>query len=184
VSTVLLILLWLIVAVLAILTGVLLTPVKLWVRLHSSPSPTYKVEASVFGGLTPKIPVFDSTQQRKKVGKTPAKKKKKRSYATGVGLVPEIPRFIGDVLRVFHFDFLHLDADFGLTDPADTGHVFGCLAPFIYGGQLPSGVTVSLRPDFSRACFAGDLEGAMHFTPAGFLPPALRMAWYVYGPNK
>ena len=112
------------------------------------------------------------------------KKKEKRNLTSGMKLMPEAPKFLSDILSAIHFDFLNLDVDFGLSDPADTGAVYGYLVPFIYGAPLPSRIMVSLRPDFNQARFAGELETVLHITPAAILPPAFRLAWQVYGPQK
>lgn len=187
-SAVLTILLWLILILLVILAGALLTPVKLRLHLRSSPSLKFRIEASAFGGVTPHVRILDSTRRRKHEEKKPKKKKtkarSKRSFAGGTRLVAAIPRLLSDILSAFHVDYLNVDAEFGLPDPADTGHVYGCLTPFLYGAPLPAKVVVSLRPDFNRACFAGEMDASLHITPAALLPPAVRLAWRAFGPSK
>ncbi len=178
----------LVVILLVLLGGVLLTPVKLRLYLRSSPKYQFRFEASLFGGTTPYIPIVDSTRRDKRAKKTPKKRKSKTSRKSGRGggtrLIKNAPRLLGDILGTFHFDYLNLDADFGLPDPADTGHLYGCMTPFLYGAPLPSGVAVSLRPDFNRARFSGVFDAALHITPVALLPPAFRFAWRTFGPKR
>ena len=187
-ATILTILLWCTVALVLLLVGLLVTPIRLRASLRASPDLSYRIEARVLGGWAPGIPVADSARSRKahtrKPKKEPSGKKRRRGVVGGSRMLSAAPEFLSGLLGAIHFEHLKLDAEFGLNDPADTGQVYGCLTPLQFGAFAGPGRFVSLRPNFERACFAGELDAAVHFTIAAFLPPALRFAWRAFGPAR
>jgi hypothetical protein len=188
VATILTILLWCVVALLLLLAGLLVIPIRLRAKVRTSPDLSYRIEARALGGWAPGIPIADSARPRKtdirKPKKEPSGKKRRRRVVGGARMLSAAPEFLSGLLGAIHFEHLKLDAEFGLNDPADTGQVYGCLTPLQFGALSGPGRFVSLRPNFERACFAGELDAALHFTIAAFLPPALRFAWRVFGPAR
>lgn len=187
-TTLLTILLWCVLVVLALLVGLIVTPVRLRAHLRAAPHLSYRIEARVLGGLTPGIPIADSTRTRK-VGasrqkKKPHGRKPRRRVGGGTRMLSAAPDLLSGLLRAIHFDHLKIDAEFGLGDPADTGQLYGLLAPLQFGAPSGAGRFVSLRPNFERACFAGEVEAALHFTLAAFVPPALSFVWHALRPAK
>ena len=67
----------------------------------------------------------------------------------------------------------HVDADFhvGLDDPADTGRLFGIVAPAMafVGPMLPG--RVAIAPDFAHTGLAGRAEGELRIVPLRVLAP-------------
>ena len=187
-ATILTILLWCVVVLLLLLAGLLVTPIRLRARFRTSPDLSYRIEARLLGGLAPAIPIADSAWPRKtdtlKAKKEPSGKKRRHKFAGGAHMLSAAPELLSGLLRAIHFEHLKLDAEFGLNDPADTGQVYGYLTPLQFGAFSGPGRFVSLRPNFERACFAGELDAALHFTIAAFLLPALRFAWRVFGPAR
>ena len=187
-ATILTILLWCGGVLLLLLIVLLVAPVRLRVRLRTSPDLSYRIEARALGGWTPGIPIADSARPRKadtrKPKKKPSVKKHDRRISGGARMMSAAPEFLSGLLSAIHFEHLKLDADFGLNDPADTGQLYGCLTPLQFGAVSGRRTIVTLRPNFERACFAGDLDAALRFTIAAFLPPALRFAWRVFGPAR
>ncbi len=179
------ILLWCVLALLALLVALLVTPVRLRAHLRTSPDLSYRIEARALGGLAPGIPIADSTRPRKAVTpkqkKKPHLRKRRRRMTGGTRMLSAAPELLSGLLRPIHIDHIKIDAEFGLNDPADTGQLYGYLAPLQFGAPSGAGRFVSLRPNFERACFVGELDAALHFTPAAFLPPALRFAWHALG---
>lgn len=92
------------------------------------------------------------------------------------------PGLVGGLLRQFRILRIEAEADFGFDDPADTGAVYGLLAPFAFG--LPPGTrsSVVLRPDFETPRLSGRIDATVEVTPIRLLPPALRFAWRSFGP--
>lgn len=184
---------WILLAALAIpvllLIAALVTPVKLGCVARSAPGSRLTVVARLFGGLTPPIPIHDST--RRYVRKTPPptkqkKKEKKASHSRQDGArvrrVIAAPQLLVDLLRPIHIERLAIDADIGLSDPAGTGQLYGLLTPLIYSGSPASAVSIAVRPDFSGPRLTGEIVAELSFIPVAFLPPAIRLAWRAFGP--
>ncbi len=180
------ILFWLLLALVFILAVALLAPIRLRVQLQTSPKLTYRVEVSVFGGLMRGLRIVDSARSGKpkiKKRKKKAQDKGKSRFSRGARLALELPRLFVGVLQAVRLEYLELDAEFGLQDPAETGQLYGRLASLQYGAPLPRNIVMSLRPNFERACFWGDVDASLRTRAASLLPPALRFAWRVFGPR-
>lgn len=171
-----------IVALVALVVLVLVTPVRVQAQLRSTPHWHYRVDAWLLGGLSPRLPLVDSRRPRKPKLRKPKPKTTRRAAPDGIANA--LPRLIKELLQVVHLEELRLDAGFGLPDPADTGQLYGCLAPLQYAGFLPEQTNVSLRPNFTGQSFDCALDGSAHFTAAALLPPAVRFGWRVYGPGR
>ena len=98
-------------------------------------------------------------------------------------MLAALPRLLGEVVRAVHWEALHLDAEFGLNDPADTGQLYGCLTPLQYGAPWPPWMSIALRPNFERAGLCGELQATLRLRAAALLPPAARFAWRAFGPR-
>jgi hypothetical protein len=188
VTTILIILLWLVIIIVIVLAGLIFTPLKLRVRATTLPHLAYRVEASTLGGWSPAIPIVDSTRPReakvKKKQKKVAQKTRRRQISGSPRIVSAVPDLLTGLLGTFHFDRLSIEAEFGLFDPADTGQLYGFIAPLQFGVPPGPKSLVSLRPNFERACFNGAVDASVHFTPVAFLRPAIRFAWRAFGPGQ
>ena len=98
------------------------------------------------------------------------------------GLAGRILRLFCDLAPRFSFQDVYLRVDFGLDDPADTGRLYGTLAPFLVAA-VSSGFDVRCRPDFQEACLRGSCGGQIRARPISLLnvvvsflcsPPMLR----------
>ena len=189
------ILLWLVLVLFVLLAGVLLTPVRLRGHIRTSPQLDYRVEVRVLGGLTPAFALVDSTRRRKPAvdkaaaqkkprSKKRQKKKARRGFRNGPRMAAAMPRLIGDLFRTIHLEFLTVDGEIGLDDPADTGRLYGWLTPMQFAASPPPNIDVSLRPNFEHPGLSGEAEAALHLTAAALLPPAVRFAWRAFGPRR
>lgn len=184
--------LWYLLAALAVLlalaSAALMTPVKLGFTVRTSPSWRLKIAARLLGGLTPPISIHDS-ERRKRKRKTPKVKKKRsvimprRALARLPHVMAASPRLLAGLLRPVHLERLTVDADIGLADPADTGQLIGLLAAVTYSRLPTSIVSISLRPDFTGPRASGELDAELSFIPVAFIPPGVRFARHVFGPN-
>lgn len=183
------ILLWLFVAILAVLVGLLATPMRLGFNVKSDPGLQFMVIARPFGGACPPLRVIDSQRKRPKKEKPARKKKpgkvKSRQFASGraAELRSELPKLLSGLLRRFSIESLSMDGEFGLADPADTGSLYGVLTPFIYGAARIPRTTITIRPNFEGRCLSGEFEGTLRFIPAALFVPVLVFAWNVFGPR-
>lgn len=196
-SAVLTLLLW-VAGVLALaLATVLLMPVRLsgWVR--TSPRLAYRLDARLFGAWTPRIPLLDSARPRRATGRArqappapqagtgrPPPSKRGVGRANGARMWAALPRLLSEMVGSIRWEALHLDAEFGLGDPADTGQVHGYLMPLQYGAPWPPGVSIALRPNFERVCLDGEVRATLRLRAAALLLPAARFAWRAFGPRS
>ena len=94
------------------------------------------------------------------------------------------PKLLVDLLRPIEVSRLEIEADVGLGDPADTGQLFGLLAPIIYTQPMATVGLINVRPDFTASRASGTLLAELSFIPAAFIPPGVRFAWHVFGPRQ
>lgn len=183
------IIVWLLVVVLALVGAVLITPVFVRVHLTTTPQLAYRIEVRALAGLAPRLtfvrrPRKAATAKSEKK-RVPPKQQKTTSRTRASGsVVRAVPLLIREVLGRFQVTQIHIDADYGLSDPADTGQLSGLLMPLQYASPMPASVSVNLRPDFTRSCLNGSLTTIFRFTVAALLIPASRFAWRVYGPLR
>ena len=181
-------LLWLGVILLCLVVLFVSLPIHVALSWQSDPVMRSIVLLRPFGGAFPPIRVYDSTRKRKEKPakpKTQAKPERKperrgRGLSARGNLVAEAVTLLRRVFGAIHFDGLHLDAEFGLGDPAETGRVFGQLCPVIYG----AGADVRLRPNFDRACFHGSALAQLRVTPLAIAWPFVGFGWRVFGPGR
>lgn len=178
------IVIWMIVALFALLVLVLVTPVRVRAQLRSAQHWHVRVDAWLLGGLSPRLPLVDSRRPRKPRMRQPKPKRKTKNHAAPQGMAKALPRLIKELLQVVHLEELRLDAGFGLPDPADTGQLYGCLLPLQYAGFLPRQASIFLRPDFSGRSFDCEIDGTARFTAAAMIPPAIRFGWRAFGPGR
>ena len=178
-------------ALLALLIGLAVTPVRIRFVASASPSWRLRVGARLFGGLMPTIPVYDSARRDAPTRKQPAQPDAGRRKARPAphkdhGLIPRMlraaPRLAFELLGTIHLTRLAVDADVELADPADTGQLYGLLAPFLYGRSHAD--SLNLRPDFTGPRLEGRALAELSVIPAAFVPPGVRFAWRVYGPRS
>jgi hypothetical protein len=77
-----------------------------------------------------------------------------------------------------------MDLRVGLSDPADTGYIFGIVQPISL--FLPAKYSVTIRPEFFEPVFEGYSKGTLTFRPICavahvinflFSLPSLRLYW-------
>jgi len=177
-----------VIALVAILVAVITTPVSLRFFLRTSPQLVYRVDAKILGGLSPNIPVVDSSRPRKPSAKWKEKKKarsgRKNQVFARTNIVSALPEFLFGIIGAIHFRRLNLDLEFGLYDPADTGRLYGYLTPLQYSGCMAQDVSFSVCPNFERACIVGEVDASVRVTAASLLLPIFRFGWNAFGPKK
>lgn len=195
-SAVLTVLLWTAGVLLLALATMLLMPVRLSGWATTSPRLAYRLDARFFGAWAPRIPLLDSARPCREAARLrqppaaqPAGARRPRARRSGVGgvngarMFAALPRLLGEMVGSVRWEAFHLDAEFGLGDPADTGQVYGCLMPLQFGAPWPPGVRIALRPNFERACLDGEVGATLRLRAASLLPPAARFVWRAFGPR-
>ncbi len=181
-------------AFLVALLALAVLPLRLRLAGSTSPAPRLRVELGLFGGLVPRLTAYDSARgvakakaRRGGAAETTPAAARERKRRRGVppwlrgrwpALLRGVPRLLADLLACLRIEHLHVDGEFGLDDPADTGRVWGMLAPLLYAVPPLAGVA-TVRPRFDGATLSGDAEATLRLVPAALLPPALRFAWTV-----
>lgn len=84
------------------------------------------------------------------------------------GLAPRILQLLRDLVTRCSFQGLYLRCEFGLDDPADTGRLYGTLAPFLVAIGA-GGADVRCQPDFQEACLRGSCGGQIRVRPISLL---------------
>lgn len=187
------IVLWLLLALLLAAVLVLSLPVRVRLLAQSGPVRRVSLELGLLGGLVPWIKVVDTARPAapkpgapKPERKPKAKRKRAPGRARGLRMARAAPRLLRGLLGQIHLDRFHVNCVFGLDDPADTGRLFGLLAPIQYGTDWAWGrnVSIDMRPDFNRLCLDGNADVALAVTPLRLLPPAVRFAWATFGVRR
>lgn len=183
------IILWLLLALLALVALVLVTPVLVRVHLTTSPQLAYRVEIRALAGFAPCLRFAGG--RHKGAGGKPASKPARPAHRKGSHRKPvqgsmaqAVPQLIGGILHHLHLTELHIDADYGFGDPAETGEISGVLLPLQYVYPMPASVSLNLRPDFTQRCLNGSLTAGVRFTAAALLVPFSQFAWRAFGPFR
>ncbi|MFT7147060.1 MAG: hypothetical protein ACJASZ_001942 [Yoonia sp.] len=177
---------WLGASLLVLIIFTMIMPIHVVLSWQNDPAKRATVLLRLFGGVSPTIRVYDSTKPQKP--NKPARKRRKRQlrktgtqgWAPRGNMPTEAVTLLRRVLGAIHIDVLHLDAEVGLGDPAETRQLYGQLCPLIY----TTGGAVTLRPNFDRACLQGTAVAKFHFTLLGLLRPFMRFGWRAFGPVK
>ncbi len=167
-----------------VLALLLLTAVDIRLRAATGATPPFSATVSFLGGWTPVIPIRGG-RERPAGREHPRKKRpRKQAGARNARMVRAAPRLLADVLRAIRIDRLEVDADVGLGDPADTGQLFGALAPFVYGTAATPRLNLGLRPDFGAARLDGRVHARLRVVPGRLLAPLARFGWRAFGPGR
>lgn len=186
--TILTILLWLLAAMFALLLVALAAPLQIECRASVGDAFRYSVALRPFGRLGPRFAVVDSDKPTRKKEK---KARPERKSKTGVKpqsdprkIVAAAFRLISEIFASLSVDKAAFDLRFGASDPAETGAIFGCLAPLIYGTQSGRGMDVRVEPVFDRVLFDGRAELNVKLRPARLVLPLVRFGWTTFGPFR
>lgn len=184
---VLTILLWLLAAVIALLLVALVSPLRIEAKASVGEAFRYSLALRLFGRVGPRVVVADSaTPPRKKKPKTATKKAKHRSSANRapMRIIRAAFPLISVVLACLHIDKAMLDLRFGADDPAETGQIFGILAPMVFGVEGGQRFHFSVEPVFDRAVFDGCAAVDVTMIPARLIYPVARFGWSAFGPRS
>jgi hypothetical protein len=90
-------------------------------------------------------------RRRTKRGKEEKIRSLKRAWSvlSSEGFIRHILRFILNLFRQINIRTFHLSIRFGLDDPADTGQLFGVIAPFALCLQAFPFTTIRIQPVFT-----------------------------------
>lgn len=178
------ILLWLGVVVVAGIALVVALPIHVRCLWQSDPAKDTTVLLRPFGGVFPAIRVYDSARKTDSKPKGRAKHRHRDRRNRGLRLrrlpLSDVIDLLERLIHAFQIERWHVDAEFGLGDPAETGQLYGQLTPLIYAG----GSHFLLRPNFAETCLRGTALLQFRFTLLGLIWPFARFGWRMMRPDR
>ncbi|NNJ67327.1 MAG: DUF2953 domain-containing protein [Boseongicola sp.] len=165
---------------------VIAMPVRLEIDVQKGTRWRFRAALRPFGRFGPRLPLSG------RKGKTdkPPEKRRKRNARRRLGkmridrLAQAGAKLVGDILRCVRIETATLQMRFGLGDPAETGEVFGYMAPVIYGAGVGQKLSFDVEPVFDRAVLEGQAKLDLSLVPAALLGPLFRFGWTVFGPVR
>ncbi|MGB0499200.1 MAG: DUF2953 domain-containing protein [Rubricella sp.] len=142
-------------------------PLALRVRLAPAAALPF---LTVYDSAKPRVDAPKGDRQPYGKGK-PHRSRKRRGFAA------ERRALVG-VAEAIRFESLRARGRFGLGDPAETGAVFGLIAPLAYGTPSFDGVEIALEPDFGGLVLDGEIEAVFAIRPAALIAVGLTYLWH------
>lgn len=181
------ILLWLIVGVLAVASvavlSILCVPARISVMFDTQSQPMCLVKVALFGGLLPVIstagePQDDSNDRLER----PASRRfsssdRRRVTAFVPHMLREMPGLISKIARRVKLERVDARIRFGLSDPADTGIIYGTMIPILNLIGVPERSDLVLHPEFGSEVFDGHGHIGARFVPIALIAAMVNFAW-------
>ena len=183
-------LLWGLAALVGLVLVALALPIRVVAEARTQPERRLRLKVSMLGGALPLPAITARPPARSPEAapdrERPARKRRRRGRKRPVERITAIPvrRVLGDLGRGLRLRKLRVDGRIGLGDPAETGQLWGWLAPVLYGLPMPESAEVTLAPAFGGPAMEGTLEaeGEVRLVPLARL--CLRVLWALYGPHR
>lgn len=135
----------------------------------------------LFGAVRIALPPAHARAKQVKARRSQAQRGSRIGHKVSAVLRSE--GFLGRVLRLFRclatrirVRRLRLHVRLGLDDPADTGRLWGIVAPLTWAAQVPAGADLAIEPEFTGADFRFDGEGAVRIVPIELLATLIAFA--------
>ncbi|MGI9426043.1 MAG: DUF2953 domain-containing protein [Hyphomicrobiaceae bacterium] len=173
-------------SVVVVIVTAVVTPVQVKLLMQSAPHRRLTLAARLFGGITPSIPIHDSTRERArrrplKESQLTSRRERGKTTLRNRRMLFAAPQLVDGLLRSIKLTSIEVDGDIGLGDPADTGQFLGLLVPIKYALPPSSVVSVDVRPDFTARRLSGRFVAEFAFVPVALVLPCARFAWRVFG---
>ena len=178
-------LLWTLLGLVALATGLLAVPVEVVASLDVSARRPVTLRIKWLFGLV---------RARREVGaRKPASPGTSNERRRGRGrrrpdltVIQHGIRLIGEILGQVNVRRARLDLSVGVDDPAATGEIVGVLAPVVAMANALPRTRVAIRPSFTGPTLEGGGEGEFRVVPIRLVPALLGFAlspevrrWYV-----
>ncbi len=163
--------------------GILCTSVRINVIFDTEAQPAFLVKAAVFGGLLPVVSMPHKRRRRspKRSVATPSHKplsSRRRKFARfAPRMLRECPSLISKIVERVKLERVEANIRFGLSDPADTGALYGVLLPLLQSINISQQTNVVLHPDFGNQVFGGRGHMGARFVPITLIAAMLSFAW-------
>ncbi len=173
--------LWILVAIVCALGLVLIIPVDLGVRATAGQGAALQVSLAPVAGKLPPISIVDTARGKGRPKPTPkARQRVSGRSGRGRALLNAVPRLVVELVAAFHLRSVTANVIFGLGDPADTGRLYGALAPLAFGLSAWPANRIQLQPDFENAVVGGQIDLRLRVRPGALILPIMRFAWHVF----
>lgn len=167
---------WLLLALPAGLLGLLAIPLDLgfaYRRGGDQPHASCAV-AWLFGAIRLRLcPRPQAGRRRRKAVKRQARAggrpRRLLTMLRARGFPGRLVRLARDLLRCLHVRRLSLDVRLGLDDPADTGRLWGLVAPLASLLAPPPRTRIAITPDFTAQVFEMECRGQVRIVPLQLL---------------
>lgn len=151
----------------------------------------------LFGRLTKDVFSGSDEREPSKKGETPASEKReegdKKEREEGVrgsfrvalevlrteAILGSLARLLRGLFGAIRVQFLRIDLDIGLSDPAETGEAVGLLWAALAPLEGLAPVRVRIVPSFSDERLEGSVEGKLWIVPIKIVPP---LALFILSP--
>jgi hypothetical protein len=112
----------------------------------------------------------DIKRKKKPEKEKPEEQKKRRikpfiTMLRARGFLRRLLRFVRDIFRISHVREFKSDLRIGLSDPADTGMLFGAIAPVLVQFRIFTPLDIQILPDFEQAGLQGYIKGDVRIFP-------------------
>ena len=159
-------------------------PIDVRFRLSRFAEFQASVEARAFAGWGPWIriaPRKSKPAPRKKAktgkGKKARKSRRSRSWPD---IFEAVKRLVIELFAAISLRDFSIEGEFGTSDPADTGTLYGMMAPFNYAPCRQ----IRVWPNFDGPCLQGQCTAVLRFTPFALAMPFAKFGWALWGPAK
>ncbi len=111
----------------------------------------------------------DIKREKKPEKEKPGKKKRRIKPFIAMlrarGFLRRLLRFVRDVFRIARVREFKLDLRIGLSDPAETGMLFGVIAPVLVQSRIFTPLDIQILPDFEQTGLQGYVKGDVRIFP-------------------
>jgi hypothetical protein len=152
---------------------------------RSDPDPEFAIKVNV---LSEMMPALTLKGRRSTESGDPPKRAKKasgvRKRSMSLRSLSAVLECLASIIANVRIEEANVSTEFGFEDPADTGYVFGLLAPLSFSGATPGNLTFRAYPNFNACCLNGAADLSVRVTPIRLAGPIARLAWRLFGARR
>lgn len=163
--------------------SMLCMPMRISVMFDTHNRPAFFFKAALFDGLLPVISTAEPrrkkpTKQRAKAASPKSRAPRRQDIAAfAPRMLRELPKLVSKVVSRVKLEGVDAKIRFGLSDPANTGIVYGALIPLLQLIGVTERSNIVLHPDFGHEVFDGRGHIGARFVPIALIAPMLGFAW-------
>lgn len=170
----------LLVLLVLVVGGIFCIPVQVRIEFNSAHRPLFQLKSTWRGSSWPEFSTSNLgvKNSNKKCAKKKTNKPEGKSISTYIPyMLKAAPRIISRVAAQIKIDAISAHIVFGLSDPAETGVLYGALIPFTISTKASC---VSLQPNYNDVILEGHGRLVVYFRPIALVLPVLSFTWAVF----